>query len=557
MLLAYSAISVVSICLLANIFFNYYMDNEIQNELKIHSEVIYNIEKRFEEQNNISNSLINGINTQRKITDELSVLINKSYEEYLNYKLDNFYRNNSKQVDFNYLLETILSNRKDVLAVVVNNKDKKPVNEIVLNHDKWYKIKNTNKDINQIRKISKPIKNIDLLYTLGYIDIYFDLSYINSILKKSNLNGYLGIVDNNNEMIFDCSEYISKNREKLDNIVSWNNDKGKNKNIITNIREDAQSKFKYISIIPRDELDSSNVRIKTLFISILFIISIITVTYVVIHNHSIKLKRIMNGLKKIQYGDLEARFNIEKEDDELDTIAIGINQMCDSLQDSIEKNYISEVNQKQAEINALQAQIKPHFLYNTLEVIRMCALTSKNTEVAQMIYSLGSMFRYSTYNNGNVVKLKEEIKYSKMYLDLCCTRYRGIFDYKLDVEDELLDCIIPKFILQPIVENSVSHGIRKECNENHIKIDIVKNESDLEIKVEDNGVGIDEEGLKNITENLKKNLQKPNSIGLMNINNRLKLKFGDDYGITIASEKNKYTVVKCRIPMLRDEGEYV
>ena len=103
----------------------------------------------------------------------------------------------------------------------------------------------------------------------------------------------------------------------------------------------------------------------------------------------------------------------------------------------------------------------------------------------------------------------------------------------------------------------LSHGIRKECNENHIKIDIVKNESDLEIKVEDNGVGIDEEGLKNITENLKKNLQKPNSIGLMNINNRLKLKFGDDYGITIASEKNKYTVVKCRIPMLRDEGEYV
>ncbi|MGL5693705.1 MAG: sensor histidine kinase, partial [Peptostreptococcaceae bacterium] len=323
------------------------------------------------------------------------------------------------------------------------------------------------------------------------------------------------------------------------------------------IREDAQTKFKYISTINKILLDINGIRIKVVGISILCVLSIILVTYVVINNYSKKLKKILIRLKQIQSDDLETKLDIQREDDELDTISLGINSMCDSLQESIEKNYISEVKQKQAEINALQAQIKPHFLYNTLEVIRMCALANKNTEVATMIYNLAYMFRYSTYNNKQIVTLKEEIKYSKMYLDLCCTRYKGILSYEINIDEELSDCIIPKFIVQPIVENFIVHGMRKDSNDNLLKINILKDNLDLKICIEDNGTGIDEDKINEISLELKQNIQKPSSIGLMNINNRVRLKFGEEYGLCIKSEKGKQTMVVCKLPLLKEEGDYV
>ncbi len=142
MLLIYSTITIISIYLLANIFLKYYVENEIQNELNIHSEIVFNIEKRFEEQDIVSTSVINGINTQKHITDEINMLISSTYEEYMSYKLDKFVAANGKQADLDYVLTTILSGREDALAVVINDKDKEYVSEIVLKHDIWYKLKN-------------------------------------------------------------------------------------------------------------------------------------------------------------------------------------------------------------------------------------------------------------------------------------------------------------------------------------------------------------------------------------------------------------------------------
>lgn len=560
MLLIYSALCIISICLLCNVFLKYYIENQVQNELNIHSEVIYNIEKRFEEQENLSNSVINGINTQSRITDELNVLINKSYEEYLSYKLDIFYNNSNTRLDLNYLLETILSNRKDVLAVIIKDKNKNEINEIVFDYDNWYRIKSSNKENEFVRKITKTIQNVDSVYAIGYIDIYFDLSYINTIIKNSNLRGSLGIENGEEELIFYSDKFIGENineiQEKLNN-NKHENLKLEDRDYVFVAKEDAQTKFRYISIIPKHMLDKDMVEIKVTFMSILCVLVIILVTYIVIYKNSQKMKKILKRLNQIKNEDLETRIDIKKEDDELDTICIGINQMCDSLQKSIEKNYVSEVKQKQAEINALQAQIKPHFLYNTLEVIRMCALANKNNDVAAMIYNLAYMFRYSTYNNKNIVTLNEGIKYTKMYLDLCSTRYKGILSYNIDIEEDVCDCIVPKFIIQPVVENFIVHGMRKDSTTNFVNIKAIKDNSNLNIIIEDNGIGIAEDALEKIKMKLQENIQESSSIGLMNINNRIKLKFGEEYGLDIKSEIGKNTVVTCVLPLIKDEGDYV
>lgn len=564
MLLIYTIITITAIFLLSYIFINYYIDNELQNELKIHSEVIYNIEKRFEEQNSLTNSIVNGINTQPRIVEEISMLVGATYEEYLNYKLDNFNISNGKNVDLKYVIDTILSNRKDALAVIINDKNKQFKREIVLSYDTWYDIKGIKNDAH-IRKISKTIKNMDTMYTVGYIDIYFDLSQFDKILESSNLRGDLIVLNQNNNIIFNSNNLLGK-KDVYKMLDEYNERKDKSEGFIEKIqvdcpiievREESKNGFRFVSVIDKSDLDTNYFITRVLSISIACIFIILVITYIAINTYSNKLKKMMQGLNKIKNGDLKVRIDIEGEDDELDMIALSINDMSESLQFYINNQYISHVKQKEAEISALQAQIKPHFLFNTLEVIRMYALKSKNTDVAGMIFNLANMFRYSTYNNGSMVTLNDEIKHCKMYLDLCCSRYKGLIEYKINISEDALEYKVPKFLLQPILENSINHGIDKSSNDNLITINVFELNDKLEIVIEDNGNGMDDEILNKTRRGLDKNLQKNNSIGLMNTNNRLKLKFGNDYGITLDSEINKGTIVKISIPIIRGEIENV
>lgn len=551
MLLIYSLITIISIFLLKDIFINYHIDNELQNELDIYSEVVFNIEKRFEEQDRIANSIANGINTQPKVIEEVKVLVENTYEEYVSYKLDKFSSSNMKQIDLNYLINTILSDRTGALAVCINNKDKEYISEIVLNHNKWYDLKTEKDTTKYIRKITKPIKSIDSMYTIAYIDIYFDLNSLNNIVKNSNFKANLMIFDENNNVIFNSDKNTSGS--EINYIKDHLDKSNEQKFPMVMIKRDVQNDYKYGTIITQEKLGVYKIKARITYISLGFIVMILIVTYFAINQYSSKLKNMMKNIEKLKQGKLDTRFNIKQEVDELDMIAISIDEMSESLQYNINKNYIAEVKQKQAEINALQSQIKPHFLYNTLEVIRMSALSSKNKEVAQMIYNLASMFRYSTYNNGSLVSIRDEIKHSKMYLSLCSTRYKGMLDYSIHVDDKYLDYLVPKFTIQPILENAINHGLRKGFCDNYIKVTIKEIDEEIEISIKDNGNGMSEEAIRKIKDGLEKNIQKPNSIGLMNINNRLKLNFGEQYGIYINSRINEGTTVSIKIPVLGDE----
>ena len=555
MLLIYSLITIISIFLLTNIFINYHIDNELQNELDIYSEVVFNIEKRFEEQDRIANSIANGINTQPKVIEEVKVLVENTYEEYLSYKLDKFSSSNMKQIDLNYLINTILSDRTGALAVCINNKDKEYISEIVLNYNKWYDLKIEKDTPKYIRKITKPIKSIDSMYTIAYIDIYFDLNSLNNIVENSNFKGNLMIFDENNNVIFNSDKNTSAS--EINYIKDHLDKSNEQKFPMVMIKRDVQNDYKYGTMITQEKLGVYKIKSRITYISLGFIVMILIVTYFAINQYSSKLKNMMKNIEKLKQGKLDTRFNIKQEVDELDMIAISIDEMSESLQYNINKNYVAEVKQKQAEINALQSQIKPHFLYNTLEVIRMSALSSKNKEVAQMIYNLASMFRYSTYNNGSLVSIRDEIKHSKMYLSLCSTRYKGMLDYSIHVDDKYLDYLVPKFTIQPILENAINHGLRKGFYDNYIKVTIKEIDEGIEISIKDNGNGMSEEAISKIKDELEKNIQKPNSIGLMNINNRLKLNFGEQYGIYINSRMNEGTTVSIKIPVLGDEVDNV
>lgn len=248
---------------------------------------------------------------------------------------------------------------------------------------------------------------------------------------------------------------------------------------------------------------------------------------------STRLDQILNGMMKVMDGDLNVRLPADKNGDELDVISQHFNEMCEKLDLHIKKSYLAEIEQKNAEMAALQSQINPHFLYNTLEAIRMKAICNGDREVGKMLYSMAVTFR-SQIKEADVITMAQELHYCKKYLELFEYRYPKKFQSNVECPIEYMNVPIIKFVLQPIIENYFIHGIRMDKEDNFIHIMVEKCEEDYEILVEDNGRGMTHEDIVEKNEQLcEGKMDKTKSIGISNVNRRLKAVYGDAYGIRV------------------------
>lgn len=218
------------------------------------------------------------------------------------------------------------------------------------------------------------------------------------------------------------------------------------------------------------------------------------------------------------------------------------------------------------EIKHLQNQINPHFLYNTLDSIRGQALSVGEIKLADMVEALSSFFRYSISRRGNIVSLEEEIRNVKTYVKIQKFRFEERFDLKIemDASDGVMECLIPKMTLQPIVENAIYHGIETGMRPGIVTVRIIETEERLLIYVTDNGVGISKEKLKKIHDTLnEKGSQEDhklsakqgegNGLALRNVNERIHIYYGDGYGISIYSTVNVGTEVEIRLPTIKEK----
>jgi len=206
----------------------------------------------------------------------------------------------------------------------------------------------------------------------------------------------------------------------------------------------------------------------------------------------------------------------------------------------------------------LQAQINPHFLYNTFETTNWLILQNQNEEAVNMINRLSDIFRLGINRGRNTFTLREELKQATSYIDIQKMRYAHKLSVVWEYDDSLLECRVVKTILQPILENAIYHGIEPKEEGGEIEISIARNGDVLEICVIDTGVGIEEEKCRDINSDLKNNENKVlRSIGLKNVNDRIKLMYGDDYGISIESIYGKYTEVLITMPFIAKEGDEI
>jgi sensor histidine kinase YesM len=257
---------------------------------------------------------------------------------------------------------------------------------------------------------------------------------------------------------------------------------------------------------------------------------------------------IVERIKGIQEGDLDTTLQIDTSD-ELQIIGDAYNQMLGDIKHLISVN--SEVIQRHAiaEIKQLESQFNPHFLFNTLETIRYM-IQLKPKIACQMVLNLSSLLRYSINNEKNHVTLLEDIEHTKNYLQIQKFRLNDLFEYTIALDKDVVDCIIPKLIIQPIIENAVKYALKSD-RKLIVNINAYSSGSGLEICIRDNGVSMSPEELERIHELLVGEENNSLHIGLYNVHRRIRLMYGNDYGIDITGEKYSGTVVKMRMPLCK------
>ena len=211
-----------------------------------------------------------------------------------------------------------------------------------------------------------------------------------------------------------------------------------------------------------------------------------------------------------------------------------------------------EINLRKTELKALQAQINPHFLYNTLDSIAWMCERGRNAEAVNMVHALARLFRISISCGHELIPIAKEIEHAESYLQIQKYRYKNQFTYEFDVDPECLDYYCNKITLQPIIENSINHGLDLLVEEGRIQVEVLQDGEDILFRVRDNGVGMSQEQVDAI---LEQDPEDRTGIGIRNVNDRLRIYFGAPYGLRITSELDVGTCVEIRMPKVK-EGEY-
>ena len=287
---------------------------------------------------------------------------------------------------------------------------------------------------------------------------------------------------------------------------------------------------------------------------LLVILSILLTSILLSRVYTSRLEQLSEHMKRLQEADLNTVFDVEPgASDEFDRINEGFNYMAERIRGLMQEHYRMGKSVKTSELRALQAQINPHFLYNTLDLINWMAMDFGTTEIAEIAQNLARFYRLSLNRGRSILTIGEEIEHVEVYVNIENFHFNGAIELETEVSPDLLGLGCPNIILQPFVENAIVHGIaeREEITECHIWISAGRDADDVVFRIRDDGPGMTEEQIREL-ENAGLD-QATKGYGVKNINFRLKLYFGEAYGIRYESAPGGGTTVTARIPAMSVE----
>lgn len=259
------------------------------------------------------------------------------------------------------------------------------------------------------------------------------------------------------------------------------------------------------------------------------------------------IRRLESSMRSVERGELDTVAGVDGPL-EVHGLAERFNHMIATIKQLMTQIVAEQESKRKYELEALQAQINPHFLYNTLNTVVRMVGRNKNEEVVRMITSLSKLFRISLSKGKSLIPISDELEHARNYLIIQQMRFKNKFDYSFDIQDEVSNYYTLKLIVQPLIENALMHGIEPSVDKGHIEVSAKLEGSDVVIKVADNGLGMSEDQLRRILSGTVSVRSKGSGVGVRNVQERIRLYFGDSYGLSFESELEVGTVVTIRLP---------
>lgn len=342
--------------------------------------------------------------------------------------------------------------------------------------------------------------------------------------------------------IAETKEYNSREDQLENNIY-----------ILTDLIQEYMYTYLYYEAVHLGALQTTLIRNMIILMSVVVVLSLILLNFLLTKSRKLSsrivdpIDRICERLEAIGKGSLLVCEPIQADVEEVQLLTDGIESMVGHLKRLIDKNTEQEKQRRRTELALLQAQINPHFLYNTLDAIIWLIESVETSEAVSMVSNLSDFFRFSLSRGKNVITLAEEEQHIRSYLEIQQVRYRDLMEYEIDIADQLKYFILPKLTLQPLVENALYHGIKNRRRKGFIRV-IGRTQNDrMILEVADDGPGMTEERLDEVRASLENGSRE--GFGLRAVHQRIQILFGVEYGLSVKSEPDIGTTVTVTIPM--------
>ncbi len=393
--------------------------------------------------------------------------------------------------------------------------------------------------------------------THGVLLVDMNFSGIEQICKNINIGktGYVYLIDGEGEIIYHprqqliYSNLIEESNREAARLEDGNHTEifGGKKRMVT-VKTVGYTGWKLVGITPVADITSDYHQMSIFAVCIMFfaIFTLVLINMFVSSRIANPIKALEKSVRKLENGENDVEISISGSY-EIQHLGKAIKSLVNQMHSLMDNIVIEQESKRKSELNSLQAQINPHFLYNTLDSIVWMIENENYDGAIIMVTALARLFRISLSKGKNIITVRDELEHAKNYLTIQNIRYKNKFTYEIKAEESILECGIIKLIVQPLIENAIYHGMEFMNGDGEILVKAYKQE-DLYIDIIDNGLGMPQEVADDLLTNEGKSKGSGSGIGLKNVNERIQLYFGTDYGLEIYSEPDEGTTIRIHMP---------
>lgn len=396
---------------------------------------------------------------------------------------------------------------------------------------------------------------------IGVLLVDMNYSSIERLLQKANTktdDTYCYLMDSNGEIIYHPKQkLIYNNLCEENNITAISYDDGSveeefhgEKRIVT-VKTVSYTGWKLVRVVPMSvfEMGISDMRLVVILFVALAMLMIIVINQLVSARIAMPLKKLNDSVKDWESGNMNPDIYVGGSL-EVEHLGMTLRSTVEQLRQLMDDIVKEQEKKRKSELDALQSQINPHFLYNTLDSIVWMIEGERYQDAVFMITQLASLFRISLSRGKTIISIADEIKHAKNYMNIQKVRYKNSFSVEFDIDEEIMECCTVKLVIQPLLENAIYYGVEGMDGDGEIKVKGYRKEQEIYIEVSDNGFGMPQDVVDALLTDNERVHKKGSGVGLINVYNRIRLRFGNAYKLEIESIPDEGTTVRIHLPYI-------